>query len=53
MVGGTQTQQFGYDTLNRLTSACTLSGGACSTGSTNGQYSETNSYDALGNLTWR
>ena len=42
--GGTQTQTFGYDALNRLTSAVT-------SGGTNGTYSESYTYNAnTGNL---
>lgn len=41
--GSTQTQTFTYDTLNRLTRAYTSGGNA-------GQYDESYSYNALGNL---
>ncbi|MBA3534161.1 MAG: RHS repeat protein [Ardenticatenales bacterium] len=41
-----QTQEFRYDERDRLTSAWT-------TGSTNGQYSESYQYDSIGNLTRR
>ncbi|WP_420628130.1 RHS repeat-associated core domain-containing protein [Candidatus Leptofilum sp.] len=48
---GTDVQSFTYDSLNRLTSACTLSGSNCTTGSSNGHYNHTYAYDILGNIT--
>jgi YD repeat-containing protein len=44
--GGTQTQNFNYDALDRLTSA-SASGG----GSGQGQHSESYAYNAIGNMT--
>ncbi|MBU1750375.1 MAG: hypothetical protein KKA73_22045, partial [Chloroflexi bacterium] len=44
--GGTQTQNFGYDALNRLTSASASDGSA-------GQYTRSYEYDGIGNITSR
>ncbi len=46
VLGGTQTQSFGYDSLDRLVSASAAGGSAGQ-----GQYSESYTYNAIGNLT--
>ena len=43
-INGNQTQTFGYDWLNQLTSAATDANGT-------GQYSHSYSYDSIGNIT--
>ncbi|MFZ1598002.1 MAG: RHS repeat-associated core domain-containing protein, partial [Anaerolineae bacterium] len=51
--GGSQTQKFTYDTLNRLSTACTLSGGSCAiSDGSYGSYSQRSyAFDNAGNLT--
>jgi uncharacterized protein RhaS with RHS repeats len=46
VLGGTQTQSFGYDPLDRLVSASAAGGSAGQ-----GQYTESYTYNSIGNLT--